>query len=135
MFTNFLSGYLTICGGAMLLAGAWLLTTRTRLWLRGERTIGEISAYTPRLRSRPGEQLHYMPHVRFVEKSGKAREFVSTTSADPGKWPVGTSVPVSFDRDDPHKAEITTPILFWRGPAGVLIFAVALLAAALKVGS
>jgi hypothetical protein len=134
MFDNLLSGYLTMCGSIALVAGAWLCVGRARLWWWGERTTGEVVRYIARLQSRGG-RTSYMPHIRYGVADGRLREFTSTTSADPQTWPVGTHVPVAFAPDDPQRAEIATPLLFWRGPVGVMLFGVALLLAALQVGA
>lgn len=132
MFDNFLSGYLTVCSAALLTLAAWLVVTRARLWWWGERTTGEIIRYTERMRSRPGEKIHHMPQVRFTDDRGMLRDFTSTTSADPAKWPVGTHVAVIFAKNDADKAEIGLPLLFWRGPVGVLVFGLGVLLAAVK---
>ena len=132
MFPNFLAGYLAVCSGIVLLGAVWLFVARARLWWRGGRTTGEVVAYTTRAPSRRGYKPHYMPHVRFTERSGMPREFISTTSADPHKWPLGTRVPVAFDADGSGKAEIAVPWRFWSGPAAVLILGLGVLAAAVK---
>ena len=132
MFSNFLSAYLTAGGAIMLLIAAWLFWVRARLWWAGERTTGEVVAYSTRPPSRRGYKPYYMPRVRFNEPSGTPRDFISTTSADPQRWPVGTRVPVAFGADGSGKAEIAVPWRFWSGPVVTLIFALALLAAALK---
>jgi hypothetical protein len=133
VFPNFLGGYLAICSAVMLAMALWLFVTRARLWWWGEHTTGEIIRYTQRMRSRLGQKPQYMPHVRFNDAFGTPQDFISTTSADPAKWPVGTRLKVVFAREDARKAAIGVPLLFWRGPAGVLVFGLGLLLAALKV--
>jgi hypothetical protein len=134
VFSNFLGGYLAVCSVAVLTLAAWLFVTRARLWWWGGRATGEIIRYTERMRSRVSRSPQHMPHVRFNDPSGTPRDFVSTTNANPAKWPIGTPVRVVFARADPRKAEIAVPLVFWRGPVGVLLFGLALLFAAIKVG-
>jgi hypothetical protein len=82
------------------------------------------------MRSRAGQKPHYVPQVHFRDVSGTLREFTSTTSANPAKWPVGTRIAVVFASENPNKAEIAVPLLFWRGSVGVLVLGLGLLLSA-----
>jgi hypothetical protein len=119
------SVYLGLCGALLFVAATILLVGRLRRSLRGTRTTGVVVDYTQRMRTR-GERTQHLPHVRFVGTDLGERTFVSRMSASPSRWPVGTTVPVTFLASDPSRAEIATATRLWAAPAVMYLFAAVL---------
>ena len=129
-----MSWYLGICAAAVFFGATLLLVQRARLSLFGARTTGEVVAYTTRMSARRG-RADQMPHVRFVGPDMRSHELVSSMSANPARWPIGTTVPVAFLSHDPARAEIATWARLWAAPTAMLLFAAGLAFAALTAAA
>ena len=135
LFDNLLSGYLTIAGTGLLVAGCILFLRRAHLWLTGERADGEVIGYKARMKQTRGEVVSHMPLVRFTASDGVMREFQSRTSAQQSRSPVGTIVPVRYSAQRPERAEIASPFHYWIAPGGLLLFGLLLLLAAFRAAN
>ena len=120
--TNPISLYMALGGGAFAVLGLALLARRVGLLLGGRRADGEVVGWGREIMDDPPSSA-FMPRVRFVTADGEAQEFQSRVSANPDRWPIGTTVPVLYRPKRPEDAQIAIAWRFWAGPAGVLTFA------------
>jgi hypothetical protein len=134
LFDNFFSGYIAVCSGALLVAGAIMLLLRLRLWMVGYRGEGEIVGHKLRMKQHRGEKAAYMPIVRF-HADGVQHEFQSRTSGSPSRWPVGARVQIVYLANRPSQAEIAESFRLWIAPLSLILFGLALLPVAMKVAS
>jgi hypothetical protein len=106
LFDNVLSGYLAVCGGA-LLVGSLLLVRRALRLLGGMRADGTIVSYVARMREIRTGAVHYMPMFRFVADGAQEQVVQSRVGTiRPDRKPLGSRVTVLYDPANPSLAEI-----------------------------
>ena len=104
-------------GALMLVIGFFWLLARLRFVLKGTKAMGVITGSEMRTshNSEGHSSVHHHPTVRFQTAHGQQVDFVSQVGT--GRMPqVGKSVKVIYQRDDPRKAEINSPMALWFGP-------------------
>jgi hypothetical protein len=125
--------YLCILGAVFVTGAIGLLAKRLKI-SAGRRADGRIVGYHQRTQRRRAMKPQYMPLVSFTPRGRDPVEFQSRMSADPTHWPERTLVPVAYRADFPDQAEIATAARLWLAPLVFLLFALACVATAWKVG-
>ena len=119
LFSNPLSGYLTVVSALLSVTGLVILQQRVSLKFGGMRTEGQIVGHQLRMITRPGQKSAYMPIVSF-RHSGSSVQFQSTTGATPERLPVGTRVDVLYSPSNVKFAEIDDGLRIWVAPSSVI---------------
>lgn len=131
LFSNVLSGYLTLAGVTILVISSAMIVTRLRLLVNGERAEGIVVGHASRFQQHKREKLSSMPIVRFSADT-KLVEFQSRTGGPASRRPVGSRLQVIYLPRHPESALISEFVEFCVPPTVVALFGVLLLAGAFK---
>ena len=126
--------YLCLVGAGLMIAALKLAITRIQI-ANGARADGVIVGYTSRWVTRRGRPPSQMTRVRFTASSGETIEFQSRMGGASHRWPIGSSIPVRYLRDQPAMAEIATAGRLALAPLVVLVLALGCFLTAWRAGA
>lgn len=94
-------------GGAALVFAAGLGWVRYRLWSRGRRVTGTVTAIEEK-RGGKSNQIYYYPVVAFRTEEGADQVWKRSMGENSPGYVVGAAVPMIYDPADPRVASIGT---------------------------
>jgi len=118
--TKIVTVLFTLIGVAMLIGGVFMFNRTRRFTQRSVATTGTVVELLLESRSSTSAGRRtvghsYYPLIRFKTKSGQVVEFKSSFGSNPPSYVVGARVPILYDPDNPHRAEINSFMSLWMG--------------------
>lgn len=112
-----ISPALILLGIAQIALGAWLLNLNINFKKNAVLTTGTVSGM--KSKSTKNNDIIYAPVVTFNDENNNTHTFTARHYNKPAKYPIGASVPVVYDKNNPDKAGIDdfqskffTPLFF-----------------------
>jgi hypothetical protein len=124
--------YLAIVGVLCAGGGLWLLWRRLAILPRAVRTAGTIVRWERQRDSEYPNVFHYFPHVRFTDRMGREHEMRVDVGYNREVHPVGHSLDVRYDPNDPRRAYSASLAVMLAGPVLLTVMGAVGVVAALK---
>ena len=118
---HYMRYYFAIIGIALLGMACWLFWRRFKILMTGVTTTGRVESYESR---EFDESISYLPVISFTDQLGNRQRFTASAGGSRRTPPIGTTVKVRYDNENPKNAVISSFLNMWAAPIALAVLGV-----------